>query len=132
MDKKKTILVVEDEKDLLDSYKELIETAGFFALTTSDGYQALDTLSKNLGNVDILLLDLMMPGVDGLEVLRAIKTNTGKYGDMPVIILTNMTSESVIRESFSLGASSYLVKTDLDYDGLVKELNKYVGEPGQL
>ena len=74
----------------------------------------------------------MMPGVDGLEVLRAIKTNTGKYGDMPVIILTNMTSESVIRESFSLGASSYLVKTDLDYDGLVKELNKYVGEPGQL
>ena len=132
MDKKRTILVVEDEKDLLDSYKELIETAGFFALTASDGYQALDTLSKNLGNVDILLLDLMMPGVDGLEVLRAIKANTGKYGDMPVIILTNMTSESVIRESFSLGASSYLVKTDLDYDGLVKELNKYVGEPGQL
>jgi len=128
MDKKVTILVVEDEKDLLDSYKELIETAGFIALTASDGYQALDTLSKNVGKVQILLLDLMMPGVDGLEVLRAIKTNTGKYGDMPVIILTNMTSESVIRESFGLGASSYLVKTDLDYDGLVKELNKYVGE----
>lgn len=131
MDKKKTILIVEDEKDLLDSYKELIETAGFFALTASDGYQALDILSKNIGKVDILLLDLMMPGVDGLEVLRAIKTNTGKYGSIPVIILTNMTSESVIRESFSLGVSSYLVKTDLDYDGLVKELNKYVGVPSQ-
>ena len=127
MDKKKTILVVEDEKDLLDSYKELIETAGFFALTASDGYQALDTLSKNLGNVDILLLDLMMPGVDGLEVLRAIKTNTGKYGDMPVIILTNMTSESVVKEAFDLGATSYLVKTDLDYDGLIKELSKFFG-----
>ena len=46
MDKKKTILVVEDEKDLLDSYKELIETAGFFALTASDGYQALDTFQR--------------------------------------------------------------------------------------
>ncbi|HOR52726.1 MAG TPA: response regulator [Candidatus Pacearchaeota archaeon] len=129
MDKNKTVLIVEDEKDLLDSYKELVETAGLSALTASDGYQALDILAKNLGKVDIILLDLMMSGVDGLEVLRAIKTNTGKYGDLPVIILTNMTSESVIRESFTLGASSYLVKTDLDYNGLVKELNKYIGDP---
>ncbi|HQA98642.1 MAG TPA: response regulator [Candidatus Dojkabacteria bacterium] len=127
MNKNKTVLIVEDEKDLLDSYRELVETAGLMALTASDGYQALDLLAKNLGKIDIILLDLMMPGVDGLEVLRAIKTNTGKYGDCPVIILTNMTSESVIRESFTLGASSYLVKTDLDYEGLVKELNKYIG-----
>ena len=46
---------------------------------------------------------------------------------MPIVILTNMTSESIIRETFELGASSYLVKTDLDYDGLVKELGKYLG-----
>lgn len=128
MNKNKTVLIVEDEKDLLDSYKELVETAGLVALTASDGYQALDILAKSIGKVDIILLDLMMPGVDGLEVLRAIKTNPGKYGDLPVIILTNMTSESVISESFTLGASSYLVKTDLDYDGLIKELNKYIGE----
>ncbi|MGI6484512.1 MAG: response regulator [Candidatus Dojkabacteria bacterium] len=128
MSKNKTVLIVEDEKDLLESYKELVESAGLNVLIASDGYQALDILAKNLGNVDIILLDLMMAGVDGLEVLRAIKTNTGKYGDAPVIILTNMTSESVIRESFTLGASSYLVKTDLDYEGLVKELNKYIGD----
>ncbi len=128
MDKKKTVLIIEDEKDLLESYKELVETAGFIALTASDGYQGLDLLAQNLGKVDVLLLDLMMPGVDGLEVLRVIKTNEDKYGKFPVIILTNMTSESVIRESFTLGASSYLVKTDLDYEGLVKELSRYIGE----
>jgi len=128
MGTKKNVLIIEDEKDLLDSYKELVETAGYTAFTASDGYQGLDFLAQNLGKVDILLLDLMMPGVDGLEVLRAIKTNEGKYGKFPVIILTNMTSESVIRESFTLGASSYLVKTDLDYDGLVKELGRYIGE----
>ena len=127
MDKKKTILIVEDEKDLLDSYKELIETAGFFALTASDGYQALDILSKNIGKVDILLLDLMMPGVDGLEVLKTIKSNEDKYGRMPIVVLTNMTSESVVKEAFDLGATSYLVKTDLDYDGLIKELSKFFG-----
>lgn len=123
----KRILIVEDEKDLLDSYKELVETAGYGAIAVSDGYQALDSLDKNKGKIDLVILDLMMPGIDGLEVLRAIRANTGKYGDMPVIVLTNMTSESIIRETFELGASSYLVKTDLDYDGLVKELGKYLG-----
>ena len=123
----KTVLVVEDEKELLESYQEIIETAGYNVIGVTDGYQALDVLGKRHKEVDLILLDLMMLGVDGLEVLKAIRADKEKYGEAPVIILTNMTSESVIRESFTLGASSYLVKTDLDYEGLVKELNKYIG-----
>jgi len=123
----KTILIVEDEKDLLDSYKELIESAGFNCMTAADGYQGLDILSSQLGNINLLILDLMMPGVDGLEVLKAIKSNKEKYGDIPVVILTNMTSDTVIKEAFDLGASSYLVKIDLDYEGLIKEIEKYLG-----
>ena len=123
----KTILIVEDEKDLLDSYKELIESAGFNCMTAADGYQGLDILSSQLGNINLLILDLMMPGVDGLEVLKAIKSNKEKYGDIPVVILTNMTSDTVIKEAFNLGASSYLVKIDLDYEGLIKEIEKYLG-----
>lgn len=125
---KRNILIIEDERDLLDSYKELVETAGYEAMIVSDGYQGLDTLDKNKGKINLVLLDLMMPGIDGLEVLRTIRTNTGKYGEMPVVVLTNMTSESVIRETFDLGASSYLVKADLDYEGLTKELSKYLGD----
>jgi len=123
----KTILIVEDEKDLLDSYKELIESAGFNCMTAADGYQGLDILWSQLGNINLLILDLMMPGVDGLEVLKAIKSNKEKYGDIPVVILTNMTSDTVIKEAFDLGASSYLVKIDLDYEGLIKEIEKYLG-----
>lgn len=123
----KTILIVEDEKDLLDSYKELIESAGYSCMTAGDGYQGLDILSSQLGNINLLILDLMMPGVDGLEVLKAMKSNKEKYGDIPVVILTNMTSDTVIKEAFDLGASSYLVKIDLDYEGLVKEIEKYLG-----
>jgi len=123
----KTILIVEDEKDLLDSYKELVESAGFSSMVATDGYQGLDILASQLGNIDLVLLDLMMPGVDGLEVLKAMKTNKEKYGDIPVVILTNMTSDTVIKEAFDLGASSYLVKIDLDYEGLVKEIEKYLG-----
>jgi DNA-binding response OmpR family regulator len=124
----KTILIVEDDKQLLDSYKELVETAGYVCLTATDGYHGLDVLSQQIGTVGLLLLDLMMPGVDGLEVLRAVKANSDKYGNVPVVVLTNMTSDAVIKEAFDLGASSYLVKTDIDYEGLIKELNKYLGE----
>ena len=123
----KTVLIVEDDKQLLESYKELVETAGYTCLTASDGYHGLDVLAQQNGTIDIVLLDLMMPGVDGLEVLRAVKANADKYGKMPVVVLTNMTSDAVIKEAFDLGASSYLVKTDIDYEGLVKELGKYLG-----
>lgn len=123
----KKILIIEDEKSLLDSYAELVETAGHIAMKAADGYQGLDLLANNLDSISLVLLDLMMPGVDGLEVLKTIKNNEDKYGKMPIIILTNMTSESVIKEAFNIGATSYLVKTDLDYEGLVKELDKFLG-----
>lgn len=126
-DEQKVILIIEDEKDLLASYKELVESAGYVCMTASDGYEGLDTLAKNPNTVSLILLDLMMPGVDGLEVLRAIKNDVKKYGNIPVVVLTNMTSENVIKEAFDLGASSYLVKGDMDYQSLVKELNKYLG-----
>lgn len=121
------ILIVEDESPLLESYKELVESAGYTVVVASDGYKGLDILSKNFGGIDLVLLDLMMPGVDGLEVLKTIQSNKDKYGDMPVIVLTNMTSESIIKEAFDYGSSSYLVKTDIDYEGLIKELSKFLG-----
>jgi CheY-like chemotaxis protein len=82
---------------------------------------------ENVGDIDLVLLDLMMPGVDGLEVLRTVKDNQEKYGVFPIVVLTNMTSENVIKEAFDLDATSYLVKTDLDYNGLIKEIDKFLG-----
>ena len=123
----KKILIMEDESALLDSYAELVQASGSDVIKASDGYHGLDILAKSIGEIDLVLLDLMMPGVDGLEVLKIIKGNQDKYGVMPIIILTNMTSESVIKEAFDAGASSYLVKADLDYEGLLKELDKFLG-----
>jgi DNA-binding response OmpR family regulator len=125
---KKTVLIVEDNEDLLNSYEETLNREGYNTFKALDGYQALDTMVKNVGSIDLVLLDLMMPGVDGLEVLRTMRDNEEKYGTVPVVILSNMTSENIIKEAFSLGATSYLVKTDLDYDGLVKEIGKFLGQ----
>ncbi len=123
MDKKK-ILIVEDEDMLLDSYAEILEASGFEVFIANDGYKGLELLETHKGSLDLVILDLMMPGLDGLEVLR-IKTDAqDKYGSTPVLVLTNMTSEKAIKEAFDIGAVSYLIKTEMDAEALVKEVNK--------
>ena len=121
---KKTILIIEDEQSLLDSYSEVLTNEGYNVVKATDGYKAIDLLKKNHASIDLILLDLMMPGIDGLEVLRTIKSDKTMYGSAPVVVLTNMTSDKVIEETFDMGAVSYLVKSELDYKDLVSEVNK--------
>lgn len=121
--KSNVILIVEDEKNLRELYKKMLEDVGYICMTAPDGYQCLDILSKNLDTIDLVLLDLIMPGIDGLEVLKVIKGNPEKYGIMPIIVLTSIVSGTIVKEAFLQGAISYLVKTDMDEKSLIKEVN---------
>lgn len=120
----KTILIIEDEVAMLDSYTEILGNAGYTVLKASDGYKGLETLEENNEEIDLVLLDLMMMGIDGLEVLRTISSNKEAYGNSPIVVLTNMTSEKVIEEAFNLGASSYLLKTEMDMEDLLTQVGK--------
>jgi CheY-like chemotaxis protein len=126
LNKRKVILLVEDEGPLLDSYSEILESEGYVTIKTEDGAKGLEALESNKGVIDACLLDLMMPGMDGLEVLRTVQNHPEKYGNAPIIVLTNMTSEKVIKEAFDNGASSYLIKTELEVDDFVKEIEKVI------
>ena len=119
------VLIIEDEKDLLEKHSKIIELGGYYCIKFANGQKALEYLSKNKGVIDIVVLDLFMKGLDGLDVLRAIKGNPAKYGELPVIILTNVASEGIIREAFEYGASSYLLKNQIENGGLTGELSKY-------
>lgn len=121
------ILIIEDELPLLHSYGDLLEGVGYSVVLAGNGNDGLSVLSSNVGDIDLVLVDLMMPGIDGLDVLRAINSDHEKYGSMPVIVLTRMKNEAIIREAFDLGVSSYLVKTDTDAAGLLKEVDKFLG-----
>ena len=121
-DNKQVILIVEDETPLLDSYVEILEDGGFTALKAADGYKGLEVLEANKSIVDLVLLDLMMPGMDGLDVLKQVRGNPGKYGEMPIMVLTNLSSERVIKEAFSRGANGYLLKTELEPDQVIAEI----------
>jgi CheY-like chemotaxis protein len=128
-DKKHVILIIEDEAALLDSYAEIIEGGGFTALKAPDGYKGLDALKEHKKEVDLILLDLMMPGMDGLDVLEQIRGEEDVYGNAPVIVLTNLSSERVIKEAFERGANGYLMKTEIEPENVVSEIQTVLDSP---
>jgi DNA-binding response OmpR family regulator len=120
----KKILIIEDEEMLLETYAEALSRSGYDVVKANDGYKGLDMLENYKDELSLVILDLMMPGLDGLEVLRIKQEATEKYGKAPVLVLTNMSSEKAIKEAFDIGAVSYLIKMEMDMESLLKEAQK--------
>ncbi len=99
------ILVVEDDQAILALLKKILKAKGFLVTTVEDGLDALDLINKN--SYDLILLDIMLPGLNGVKVLKRIRRNKV---ETPVIMLTALgTSESVV-EGLNSGADDYIVK----------------------
>ena len=104
------ILLVDDEKDFLDVMSERIEARGMDVTTADSAKKALESVEK--GGYDAIILDLMMPGMDGLQALKAIKK---KNPDLQVILLTGHATIEKGIEAMKLGAMDFLEKpADLD------------------
>jgi DNA-binding response OmpR family regulator len=99
-----TILVVEDEPSIAEIVAIYLERAGFAVRTVADGQEALDESARSLP--DLVVLDLMLPRVDGYEVLRRLRTTS----DLPVIMLTARKTEVDRIAGLELGADDYVVK----------------------
>lgn len=124
--KKRRVLIVDDEPDLRMMFKDILGTFGYELDEASDGVECLEKLKK--GKYDLILLDLMMPRMDGMEALTRIKQEPDKYGSAPVLILTNLTSDVAIKEGFERKADGYLIKTELTPEQVVKEIEKSLGK----
>ncbi len=120
--KGKKILIVDDEIDLRAMFKDILSTFGYDSDEAEDGVVCLEKMEKN--KYDLILLDLMMPRMDGMEALTQIKKDPKKYGDAPILILTNLTSDVAIKEGFERKADGYLIKTELTPEQVVEEIEK--------
>lgn len=119
--KKKKVLIVDDEKPLLDIYHDKFSKEGFSVRLAKDGKEGLEAAEKE--NPDIILLDILMPVMDGITMLKKLKEN--KWGkDVPVILLTNLDDTSKVAEAASMGVFDYLVKQDYKIDDLVKKVKE--------
>ena len=105
----RNILVVDDNQDVRDLVLHILSSDGFHVYGAPDGDSALAILKSN--PVDLVLLDVMMPGKSGLDVLNAIRTGANKaLHDIPVMIITAKSSLDDIDMALQLGANSYVVK----------------------
>ncbi len=115
----KKILLVEDEDFIRDLYVRQLTKAGFNVKAAADGQSGLNLLRSE--PFDLLLLDIMLPGINGLQLLREFKTQN-PTSPMITILLTNLGQEAVIKEGFELGAQAYLIKASYTPDQVVTEV----------
>ena len=118
------MLIVEDEQPIREGYKEIFNRADFEVVTAENGLIAIEKLHS--GTFDIMLLDLMMPELDGLGTLDKMLEDGDKYKEMPIIVLTALGSDSVIKKAFEKGANGYLIKTEFNPDEILLEVMSYL------
>lgn len=106
MDKKK-ILLVDDEKDLVETVTMRLEHAGYTVMPAYDGVQALDQVKKD--RPDLIILDIMLPKMDGYKVCGLLKRDV-RYAKIPIIMFTGKAHESDAKLAREVGSDAYIVK----------------------
>jgi len=119
------VLIVDDEDELVSALKERLALRGFEADGVTTGEEALEFLRSR--PCDVMLLDVKMPGLGGLEVIRRVK---GDHPDLEVILLTGHGSVKSVEEGMALGAFDYLMKP-VKIDNLVRILMAAGSKPGR-
>ena len=125
---KKKVLVVEDEQALRFALKEKLEHKGFTALTAQDGEEGLKIGLDE--QPDLILLDIIMPRLDGLEMLKAVRADKAWGADVPVIVLTNSREKGNIVEAMDGGVSQYLTKADWKIEDVIDKVREALDERG--
>jgi two-component system phosphate regulon response regulator PhoB len=124
----KTVLVVDDMAVFRDPIAASLGLAGFKTVKAADGLQGLDALREH--RPDLVLLDLSMPNLDGLSVLRAIRRDPVS-GQVPVIMLTALTDKKFIIDAAKLGVRDYLLKSRFSLTELAERVRSALAaEPG--
>lgn len=117
------ILIVEDEKDLLDLYSDSLKEAGHEIETTDDGQDAFNRMKQ--GGYDLVLLDVILPHLNGLLIMEKLKADPPKVPNKIVLFLTNLDRNEEINQGLKL-ANGYLIKSQITPVDLVREVNLYL------
>lgn len=115
----KKILVVEDDKFLRELISRDLVKEGYDVVEAVDGEKGIESIKKE--NPDLVLLDLILPGIDGFEVLSRMKSDPA-LSQIPVIILSNLGQRDDIERGLELGASDYLIKAHFTPNEIIEKI----------
>ena len=125
MSDKKTILIIEDDYYISELYKAIIEKSGYTVIVAQDGNEGIE---KSKAKPDMILLDIMLPFVNGLDVLKKIKENPD-LKNIPVVLFSNLGQESIVKKAYDLGAQGYLLKVHVKPQDLTKIVKTFLDDP---
>ncbi|OGM27637.1 hypothetical protein A2962_04870 [Candidatus Woesebacteria bacterium RIFCSPLOWO2_01_FULL_39_61] len=117
------VLIVEDDVVLLKMYEKRLLADGYQILTAADGQEALDIFNKE--KLDLILTDIMMPKVSGIELIEKVRT-AKKGKTIPIIAWSNLSFEEEKQQALSLGVNEYLVKGTLTLEQVSETVKKYL------
>lgn len=120
--KKSKILLIEDDEALLEMYKIKFQAEGLEVIVSSNGAEAFSV--AKIEKPAIILLDIILPGMDGFAILENIKRDSDTK-NIPVILLSNLGQDSDIEKGKKLGASDYLVKANFTPTQVLEKIKKY-------
>jgi DNA-binding response OmpR family regulator len=126
-DQPRRILVAEDDRFLRKAAEMALKRQGYTVLTAADGEEALRTAQSILP--DLILLDLIMPKLNGFDVLQALKKET-PTAHIPVIILSNLGQDRDVQQAMDAGAAAYFIKTDLSLQALGQRVEEVLTASG--
>jgi DNA-binding response OmpR family regulator len=121
----KKILLVEDDPFLIDIYQTKLREAGFAIEVAKDGREAWDLLKDK--SFDLLVLDIVLPNIDGWMLLEKIKRELGAK-KLKIIILSNLSQKSEVEKGLALGASKYLIKAHFTPAEVIEEIKKILAQ----
>ncbi len=119
------ILVVEDDQLLRDIYLEALKGEGYNVDSATDGEEAFDKIKQ--GGWDLILLDILLPKLSGIDVIKSIDKGLLPIKNKNVVFLTNLNDDVEIKEALALG-TGYLIKSQLTPADLIKEIKIYLSK----
>lgn len=122
---KKTILIIEDDNFLQGLEAKKLEKEGYHVVTASNATEAFKIIDSNTP-LDLVLLDLLLPEIDGFTILQKIREDS-KLGSTPVIIFSNLSEEKDIEKANKLGISEFMVKSNFTLDELATKIKLLIG-----
>lgn len=120
-----TVLFIEDEPALQKTLGDFLTSQGYGFRSAPNGPEGLAAIERE--RPDLVLLDLILPGMHGLDVLKRIRADPNTKS-MPVVVLTNVESSESIGEALELGARAYLVKTNYTLEEVLEKVKSVLGE----
>jgi CheY-like chemotaxis protein len=124
MENTKTIMVVDDNPDIITIVRTILEGKGFNVLSASSGIECIEALKSH--KPDLIVLDIMMPEMDGLEVLTRLKSMS-EFNNVPVVLLTAKVQYEDVLGGYKLGADYYITKPFTSTQ-LINGINLLLGE----